>query len=237
MADTTSVLLMTAASIGFLHTAIGVDHTLPFVLIGRSRGWSLGKLLRVTFVCGLAHVLSSVLIGAVGLGLGVGLERLEFIETSRGHLAAWLLIGFGLTYAAYGLYRDRRRVRHAHAHVHEDGTVHTHEHDHQSSHVHMHGDVRAQATTIAMLFVIFLLGPCEALIPLLMVPAISHSWLVVTGVVAVFAATTIATMMGLVVLGHYGLRMRASAVLERYMTTVAGLAIAASGLALQLFDI
>ena len=237
MADTTSVLLMTAASIGLLHTVIGVDHSLPFILIGRSRGWSVGKLMRVTFVCGLAHVLSSVAIGAVGLGLGVAVQRLEWVESSRGHLAAWLLIGFGLAYAVWGLYRSHRRARHAHAHAHDDGTVHTHQHHHEGGHTHMHEAGRVQAATVAMLFVIFLLGPCEALIPLLMVPAASHSWLVVSGVVAVFGATTIATMMGLVLLGHYGLRVRASAFLERHMTTVAGLTIAMSGLAIKLLGV
>lgn len=237
MADTTSVLLLTAASIGFIHTLIGVDHSLPFILIGRSRGWSTGKLMRVTFVCGLAHVLSSVAIGAIGLGLGVAVDRLEWLESSRGNLAAWLLIGFGLAYAVWGLYRARRRARHQHVHSHVDGTVHTHEHDHGGSHTHMHDSRRAQVATVAMLFVIFLLGPCEALIPLLMVPAVSHSWLIVSAVVGVFGLTTIATMMGVVLLGHYGLKVRTSRFLERHMTTVAGLTIATSGLAIQLLGI
>ena len=237
MTDTTSVLLMTAASIGFVHTVIGVDHSLPFVLIGRSRGWSAGKLMRVTFACGLAHVLSSVAIGAIGVGLGVAADRLEWLESARGNLAAWLLIGFGLTYAVWGLYRSRRRARHEHLHRHGDGTVHTHEHHHEGAHTHMHDSPGVQAATVTMLFVIFLLGPCEALIPVLMVPAVSHSWLVVASVVAVFGTTTVVTMMALVLLGHYGLRFRRSALLERHMTTVAGLTIAVSGLAIQLLDI
>lgn len=237
MADTTLVLLATAASIAFLHTIIGIDHSLPFVLIGRARGWSAGKLMRVTAVCGVAHVLSSVLIGAIGLGIGVAVDRLEWLETSRGRFATWLLIGFGLAYAVFGLYRARRGRPHEHVHLHEDGTVHAHRHDHSNDHVHAHDDPRVASATVAMLFVIFLLGPCEALIPLLMVPAVAHSWPVVAAVTAVFGVVTIATMMAVVLLGHYGLRVRGSALIERYMTTLAGLTIALSGLAIQIFDI
>ena len=67
-----SVLLGTAASIGLVHTLLGVDHSLPFVALGRAQGWSLKRTLAVTFGCGLAHVLSSVLIGAIGIGLHFG---------------------------------------------------------------------------------------------------------------------------------------------------------------------
>ena len=40
---TLDVLLMTAVSIGFLHTLIGVDHALPFVALGKARGWNLAQ--------------------------------------------------------------------------------------------------------------------------------------------------------------------------------------------------
>ena len=70
---TLDVLLMTAVSIGFLHTLIGVDHALPFVALGKARGWNLTQTLFTTFVCGVGHVLGSVFIGAIGIGLGVAL--------------------------------------------------------------------------------------------------------------------------------------------------------------------
>ena len=95
-----TILLMTAMSIGFVHTLIGVDHALPFVALSRARGWKLPKTLGVTALCGLGHVLSSVILGCVGLGLGVAIERLEWIEGFRGELTAYLMIGFGLAYAA-----------------------------------------------------------------------------------------------------------------------------------------
>ena len=61
METSLEVLLFSAASIGFVHTLIGIDHSLPFVVLGRARGWSLRKVWSITFLCGFGHVLSSVL--------------------------------------------------------------------------------------------------------------------------------------------------------------------------------
>ena len=93
-----NILLMSGISIGFIHTLIGVDHSLPFVVLGRAQGWSLTKVLTITGLCGLGHVLSSVVLGTAGIGLGVAISRLEWVEGVRGSLAAWTLIIFGLTY-------------------------------------------------------------------------------------------------------------------------------------------
>ena len=65
MDDASLILLGTAASIGFGHTLVGVDHSLPFVVLARSQQWSLKKTWAVTGLCGVAHVGSSVLIGSV----------------------------------------------------------------------------------------------------------------------------------------------------------------------------
>ena len=72
-----------------MHTLIGLDHTLPFVVLGRSQGWSLRKTLALTALCGLGHVLSSIVLGLLGIWLGIGLAGLEGIEASRGNLEAY----------------------------------------------------------------------------------------------------------------------------------------------------
>ncbi|MCW4043142.1 MAG: hypothetical protein NWE90_05410, partial [Candidatus Bathyarchaeota archaeon] len=89
------VIAGTAATIGFVHTVLGPDHYLPFIVISRARNWSLPKTLLISFFCGLGHVLSSVVLGFVGIALGVAVLRLETVESFRGGAAAWLLIGFG----------------------------------------------------------------------------------------------------------------------------------------------
>lgn len=231
---TLGVLLTTAVTLGVVHTAIGVDHSLPFVVIGRARGWSLSRTLGVTAACGVGHVLSSVLIGTIGIALGVAFDKLEWIEGSRGSLAAWSLIGFGLAYAVWGVRRALRGEKHEHVHVHGDA-VHSHEHDHAGDHAHPHGST-ASITTWS-LFVIFVLGPCEALIPLLTAPAADGDFGSILLICGVFSLATLATMLGLVTLGFTGVRMISTAWLERWSHTLAGGAIASSGLAIQVLGI
>ncbi|NQT94081.1 MAG: hypothetical protein HQ559_15065, partial [Lentisphaerae bacterium] len=108
------VLLGTAALIGLVHTLLGPDHYLPFIVMSRARRWSMTRTALVTLACGLGHVLSSVLLGMVGVAFGVGVARLEIFEGFRGSVAAWLLIAFGLTYFVWGLHRAIRRRAHEH---------------------------------------------------------------------------------------------------------------------------
>ena len=233
---TLPILLTTTATIALFHTAIGVDHTLPFVVLARARGWSLRRVLALTALCGLGHVLSSILLGIGGIGLGVALERLAWIETGRGALAAWLLIGFGLAYAAWSVIRTLRHRPHAHAHVHGDGTTHAHRHTHEQEHLHPHAD-RAAGPTVWVLFIIFVFGPCEPLIPLLLAPAAQHDWMGVAWVGATFSAVTIATMLAIVAAAHVGLGLARVRRLERHAHTLAGLAIAMSGIAIEVLGI
>jgi len=225
------VLLGSAVAIALLHTLIGVDHTLPFVVLGKAQGWSLKRTLALTAVCGLGHVISSVLIGVVGIGMGLALLRLEWLESYRGNLAAWLLISFGLLYAAWAMARTRRRQRDTHRH----GTV-VHAH-HQDEASHTHGQFDGKMLTAWSLFVIFVLGPCEPLIPLLMAPAASHGAPAVALVAGVFGTVTIGTMLVLVTAGHYGLKVGSFGWIERHSHVVAGLSVAAAGLAIKLLGI
>ena len=90
MPDTTLlVLLATAASVGFVHTITGPDHYLPFVAMARIGRWSLAKTITVTLACGVGHVLSSVILGALGIALGLAVGSLEWFEGVRGNLAGW----------------------------------------------------------------------------------------------------------------------------------------------------
>ena len=236
MGEHTAILVGTAASIGILHTIVGVDHSLPFILLARAQRWSLRKLWSVTALCGVGHVASSVLLGVVGIAIGAALEELQWIQTARGHLGAWLLIGFGLAYATWSIVRTHRSRAHSHAHGHGDGIVHVHEHTHTDAHTHAHAQ-RATRLTAVALFIIFVLGPCELLIPLIMAPAASHDWVGAGWVVATFGGATVLTMLTLVTIGHLGLQWRGWLFLERHVHTVAGLLVALSGGAIQVLGI
>ena len=136
--DNLTTLTITAASIAFVHTVFGPDHYLPFIVMARARKWSIYKTTWVTVLSGFGHVISSVLLGAIGIGVGVGLNRLELVESTRGDLAAWLFVIFGFGYMVWGIYRGVRNKPHKHIHHHHNGTVHVHEHFHEEQHDHVH---------------------------------------------------------------------------------------------------
>jgi sulfite exporter TauE/SafE len=232
MTQELAILSATAASIGLVHTLLGPDHYLPFVVLSRARGWSLPKTAGITVLCGLGHVGSSVVLGLVGIALGVAVARLEFLEAARGNLAAWLLTAFGLIYMLWGLHRGRRG--HQHIHLHKGGEAHSHGHEHSNAHAHPHDASTAAALTPWILFTIFVFGPCEPLIPLLMYPAADSSTFGVFLVAAVFGAVTIATMLVVVLMLSFGLTRLPTAGLERWSHALAGGAILLCGVAIHL---
>lgn len=226
----TEVLLLagTAAAIGFGHTVLGPDHYLPFIVLSGARRWSRAKTALVTLACGVGHILSSVVLGFAGIALGVAVFRLEAIESARGQIAGWLLVAFGLAYFVWGLHRALRRRPHEHAHAHEDGIVHSHGHSHLGGHCHVHTASRRNMTPW-VLFTIFVFGPCEPLIPLLMYPAARHNNASVVVVASVFGLATIGTMLVIVMTSVHGLRKIPVRNLERYSHALAGLAILVCG--------
>ena len=229
-----ATLLVASVTVAGTHTFIGVDHYLPFVVLGRARKWPLAKVLGITALCGLGHVIGSIVLGFGGIGLGYAVSDLVDIESVRGSLAAWSLIAFGLVYATWAFVRMMRQQRHEHVHAHEDGTLHTHQHNHQSEHLHAHAGA---GLTVCAVFVIFVLGPCEPLIPLLMAPAWQYDWFGVAAVATTFSVTTIAMMVGMAALGSLGLKFVSVEKVHRYAHVLAGLAIFSSGMAIQVLGI
>jgi len=228
------ILAGTAASLGFIHTVIGPDHYLPFVVISRARRWSLRKTLFISFLAGLGHILSSVVLGFLGLALGVAVARLEGVESLRGGIAAWLLIGFGLAYLVWGLHRAWKKRPHRHLHLHLPGRAHEHTHTHADpEHVHVHDEEGKVNLTPWVLFTIFVFGPCEPLIPLVMYPAARHSTAGVVLVATAFGVVTIATMLTIIAISSWGVSFVRLGRLERYSHALAGFVIFASGLGIR----
>ena len=225
------VLSLSAAAIAFVHTLLGPDHYLPFVAMAKARDWSMAKTLRVTLACGVGHLVGSIILGLLGIFFGLQLASLEWLEGIRGNLAAWLLMGFGLAYTVWGLRQAHRNRPHSHWHSH-GGVTHEHIHTHQQDHVHVHQQAgQVKSLTPWLIFVIFVLGPCEPLIPLLMYPAARESVLGVMMVTTVFGLVTVVTMMLAVLLAVLGLRNIKLKPFERYSHALAGSTILACGLA------
>jgi len=298
MNDQILVLSVSAASLGFVHTVLGPDHYLPFIVMSKARNWSNLKTGIITILCGLGHVGSSILIGAIGIAVGIGLSKVEGMEGRRGNYAAWGFLLFGFIYMIWGLKKaglpvrkiimhsliaglmvyifnfmhihklhfivtfftslkpviemlifagvaalaglviyylfrlSGKYLRHVHIHTHPGGVLHKHEHLHANDHDHIHKNGKTRNLTPWILFLIFVLGPCEPLIPVLMYPAAKHNTMGVILVSLVFSVVTILTMLVIVLLLSYGIKSVPFGKLERYTHAVAGATIFLSGCAI-----
>ena len=228
-----TILLGTAAAIGFIHTLLGPDHYVPFIAMAQAGRWSRTRTLTVTILCGVGHVAGSILLGVFGVALGWAVGGMEAFESVRGEWAAWGLIAFGIVYAAWGIRRGIRNKPHQHLHCHPDGFEHAHTHTHHDDHAHVHTVPGRRTMTPWVLFTIFVLGPCEPLIPLLMIPAAAHSWWGLALVTTVFGVVTITTMTAITLGLLYGLRFVPMGKLERWSHALAGFALFVSGGAIQ----
>lgn len=159
--------------------------------------------------------------------------KLELLESIRGNVAAWLLIGFGLAYLVWGLRQGYKKRPHKHLHGHHLSNVHTHSHDHINEHAHLHESSELKSVTPWALFIIFVFGPCEPLIPILMYPAAKSSWSGLLLVTTVFSIVTIATMMSVVMLSAKGFRLIKFDRLGQYNHAISGATILFCGLAIQ----
>lgn len=210
METSISFLAGTALVLGTLHTLAGPDHYLPFVAMARTRNWSTIKTINIVALCGLGHVLGSIVIGFIGIAAGIAVAGIEKVEGTRGSIAAWLLLLFGAGYMIWGLYRLWKG--------------HPHEHDHAVS--------DKKRMTFWILFTIFIFGPCEPLIPILMYPAAQHNYGAVVYISLLFAITTIATMIAVVLLMLKGISLVQFNKLDRYQHVLAGAAITLCGVAI-----
>ena len=247
-------LIITAASIGFFHTILGPDHYLPFIMMSWARKWSTAKTTLITLLCGFGHIASSIVLGLIGVSLGLAVKKLEIVESFRGNIAAWLLIAFGLAYLVWGLRRAYRSHAHTHNHTHARPVrnaigdevsdrsgisnrasldIHTHTHSHYLGHTHVHNSKTALSITPWVLFVIFVFGPCEPLIPILMYPAAKNSFFGLVAVTCVFGVVTISTMLSLVLLSRAGVNFIPLAGAQRFAHAIAGATIFLCGLAIQ----
>jgi len=231
-----NILLIAAASAGFMHTLIGPDHYIPFIVMSKARKWSLKKTLLTTLFCGVGHVTSSIIIGFVGIAMGYGISHIEGVESLRGSLSGWALFGFGLAYMVWGIFKVVKNKPHTHTHSHGGGMVHHHEHTHHTDHAHLH-EKSAQLLTPWVLFIIFVLGPCEILIPLVMIPAANHDTNGIIAVSLLFSVITVLTMCAAVTVGYYGFKILPTAKIDRYMHVIAGATICLSGFAILFLNL
>ena len=215
------VLAMAAATIACVHTLAGPDHYLPFIALSRARRWSFRKTLMWTAICGCGHVWSSVMLGTIGAAIGWSLSRVKWLEALRGGIAGWALLGFGMLYCIWGLFKANGNAAHKHFDIYQDGSVYVYEHKHRET----INQKDRHAVTPWVMFVIFVLGPCEPMIPLLYIPAVKNSWYGMLLLIIIYTFFTLVIMIGMVVSGYYGSSIIKIQKLEPYTHALGGFTI------------
>lgn len=199
------ILLMSTVSVAFLH-ALAPDHWMPFAAIGKAQNWSKLRLLWITFISGIGHVGISIVFSIIGILLGFSLSKLKSIEGHRGEIVLWLLIGFGVAYMIWGIKKAREQKQKA---IDRE-------------------KLKAKAVAVWTMFAIFILGPCEPLIPLVFL-GYNYGYAGIISVSIIFSVITITMMLLQSLLAFMGIQWIKSDIAERYSHAFAGLVIALTG--------
>jgi sulfite exporter TauE/SafE len=220
------LLMGTAITLACLHTGSGPDHYLPFIALSKSRGWSFRRTLMWTTICGCGHVWSSVLLGLGAAVIGWSLSKVGWLQVIRGGVAGWFMLLFGIGYSIWGLYRAYKNKPHKHFDMYEGGEIYVYQHKHGQA---VQSTERYKVTPWVM-FIIFLMGPCEPMIPLLCSPAIAHSKWGLAILIIVYTCATLLTMLVMVTLGYLGIAFVKTEKIHRYVHALGGLTLFICGL-------
>lgn len=100
MSGTTPALIAAAAGVGFAH-AILPDHWVPLAVVGRTRRYPLARVARLSGLAGGAHVLVSLLLGAIIVA--IGLQFRSVVLHAEDAIVGGLLLATGLLFALFEL--------------------------------------------------------------------------------------------------------------------------------------
>jgi ABC-type nickel/cobalt efflux system permease component RcnA len=226
-----SVLVATAAATAAFHTLIP-DHWLPFVLVGRARGWSARTTALVSAASAIVHTGLSVLLGLLALRVGEAAARAAGAQLTRA--SGVLLLAFGVVYALWawrkgGHFHPGGALLHAKG---EPGPCDGREGPGGGEHLHYHADtgwIRNEAGMSAgALALIVGLNPCVLVLPIIVATAERGPGALAL-VTAAYSVTTVVLMVGLSVAGVVGSRRLPVPAAARHMETVSGLLIALVG--------
>ena len=211
MSATTPALLAAAAGVGFGH-AVLPDHWVPLAVLGRTRRYPLTRVARLSGLAGVAHVLVSIVLG--GVIIAVGLQFRSTVQDAQNTIIGCLLIATGvgfaiLEFSGRGHHRPRR---------------HGHDHDHRHEHGHRHapadqppsalagseageriaaGEGRLRGLASVMVPFGAAASPDLTILPVFLA-ATTAGVTAAVGSLVIFAAVTIATIVGLTLAACFG---------------------------------
>jgi nickel/cobalt transporter (NicO) family protein len=160
-------LLIGSFLISMLHAVIP-NHWLPVLAIGKKHGWSLAETTRITFIAGMAHVLSTVIIGLL-LGM-IGVELTEHIDDFTRIIGPSVLI-------LMGLYFIRQHYTHHHFHLQRKQL-----------------EKKTKSSIILALIIAMFLSPCMEIEAYFLLAG-SKGWFVLAAIAVMYSVITITGML------------------------------------------
>jgi hypothetical protein len=241
--NSASALVLAAAGVGFGH-AVLPDHWAPLAVLSRTRSDPLRRVVRRSLAAAGTHVLLSLLLGA--LLIGVGLSFRTTVVRYEDYVVGGLLIATGAVFLAlelagrghghghdhahgdghghghgHGPVQNRGRTRaHEDGHKHGDGHGHEHGdgHGHGSDHAHPHtsaaGGGRVRATLALAVPFGAAASPDLTILPVFLAASALGAATAV-GSLLVFAGVTVATIVGLTVAASLGASLLTGPWIER----------------------
>ncbi len=200
-------ITLTGFTVAILHAVIPT-HWVPFVLVGKARGWSRGRTVAITAAAGSGHVLMTTLIGFLIAWAGFELE--ESLEHLFPFLIAGVLAGVG------GYFAWRQWQGKGICHHHPPGGQHQPSEDcgHDHDHGHSHWDEeladsplmesrKGDWAAMGGLFSMVTLSPCEGFLPIYL-SGVQFGWpgfLLLSGILAVGTIASMTLLTWLTLLG------------------------------------
>lgn len=144
------------------------NHWLPVLAIGKKEGWTLAETSRITLLAGVAHVVSTVIIGLL-LGM-IGGELTDHIEHFTHVIAPAVLI-------LLGLYFISQHYKHHHFHLQKENL-----------------EKKSTKSIVWALVIAMFLSPCMEIEAYFLLAG-SRGWYVLAGIAALYAVISIAGML------------------------------------------
>jgi hypothetical protein len=207
-------LLLGALLVGSLHMS-APDHWVTLCLLGKVAGWSRSRLIQVSLVTGLGHILLSVALGFAIVGVGV-----LFTESLSAQIAfgtGVLMLAIGLAYGIRELLSDRPEDYHREA---------------EGEYLKAGGSGGRKVGYFAVLGAA--LSPDLSILPIFVL-AVPIGFSLAIDTAVVFGLSSILSLLTLVLLGSWGLDRLFEKVPPKYNNALVGFVVAVVGAYIVLF--
>jgi nickel/cobalt transporter (NicO) family protein len=218
-------LLAASAGVGLAH-AVLPDHWVPLAVIGRARRYPLRRVARLSGLAGVAHVLVSIVLGAVIVA--IGLQFRSTVQHTQDAIVGGVLIATGIGFLALEL------SGHGHSH-HEGAHHHHHHHEHAAADDPQRAQGRRGISGLTAIMVPFgaAASPDLTILPVFLAAATIGVGTAI-GSILIFAAVTIGTIVALTLAATRGGYQVRGDWLERWGNLITALVLAVIGLLILL---